>query len=69
MNADIVIDARDLEPPEPLVRTMEALDQLGEAEKAAGTPAARTLPAVQGARTQRFHLARPSAKPTARWKS
>jgi uncharacterized protein (DUF2249 family) len=24
--ADIVIDARELEPPEPFVRTMEALD-------------------------------------------
>ena len=32
-NADIVIDGRGLEPPEPLVRTLEALDQLGPAEK------------------------------------
>ncbi|MCM8611115.1 DUF2249 domain-containing protein [Accumulibacter sp.] len=26
--ADIVIDARGLEPPEPMLRTMEALDHL-----------------------------------------
>jgi uncharacterized protein (DUF2249 family) len=32
-DADMVIDARDLEPPEPMVRTMEALDQLGEHER------------------------------------
>jgi hypothetical protein len=31
--ADIVIDARGLEPPEPLVRTMEALDHLEPAGK------------------------------------
>jgi tRNA 2-thiouridine synthesizing protein A len=31
--ADVVIDARGLEPPEPLVRTMEALDQLEPAGK------------------------------------
>jgi tRNA 2-thiouridine synthesizing protein A len=31
-NADIVIDGRGLEPPEPLVRTLEALDQIGPAE-------------------------------------
>ena len=31
-NADIVIDCRGLEPPEPLVRTLEALDQIGPAE-------------------------------------
>ena len=28
-DADIVIDARGLEPPEPMVRTMEALEHLG----------------------------------------
>jgi tRNA 2-thiouridine synthesizing protein A len=33
VKADIVLDARGLEPPEPLVRTMEALDQLGPAER------------------------------------
>ncbi len=33
MNADFVIDARGMEPPEPMVRTMEALDQLGPAQK------------------------------------
>ena len=33
LNADIVLDTRGLEPPEPLVRTMEALDQLGPSEK------------------------------------
>ena len=33
MDADIVIDARGLEPPEPMVRTMAALDQLGDAQK------------------------------------
>ena len=32
-NADIVLDVCGLEPPEPLVRTMEVLDQLGPAEK------------------------------------
>ncbi|EXI72525.1 MAG TPA: DUF2249 domain-containing protein [Candidatus Accumulibacter phosphatis] len=31
--ADVVIDARGLEPPEPLVRTMEALDHLEPAGK------------------------------------
>lgn len=31
--ADIVIDARGLEPPEPMVRTMEALDHLEPAGK------------------------------------
>ena len=33
LNADIVLDTRGLEPPGPLVRTMEALDQLGPSEK------------------------------------
>ncbi|ACV35432.1 DUF2249 domain-containing protein [Accumulibacter sp.] len=33
MDADIVIDARGLEPPEPMVRTMAALEQLGDAQK------------------------------------
>jgi uncharacterized protein (DUF2249 family) len=32
-NADIVLDVCGLEPPEPLVRAMEVLDQLGPAEK------------------------------------
>ena len=31
--ADILVDARGLEPPEPMVRTMAALDQLGETER------------------------------------
>jgi uncharacterized protein (DUF2249 family) len=31
--ADIVIDAREMEPPEPFVRTMEALDQIGPGER------------------------------------
>ena len=31
--ADIVIDARGLEPPEPMLRTMEALDHLEPAGK------------------------------------
>ncbi|MBK7955661.1 MAG: DUF2249 domain-containing protein [Candidatus Accumulibacter sp.] len=31
--ADIVIDARGLEPPEPMVRTMEALDRLADQQK------------------------------------
>jgi uncharacterized protein (DUF2249 family) len=31
--ADIVIDARGLEPPEPMVRTMEALDHLAAKQK------------------------------------
>ncbi len=31
--ADKVIDARGLEPPEPFVLTMEALDTLGAGEK------------------------------------
>ncbi|WP_313951469.1 DUF2249 domain-containing protein [Accumulibacter sp.] len=31
--ADIVLDARGLEPPEPMVLTMEALDRLGQSEK------------------------------------
>ncbi len=29
----MVIDVRNLEPPEPMVRTMEALDQLARSEK------------------------------------
>ena len=33
MDADIVLDARGLEPPEPMVRTMEALGRLGPQEK------------------------------------
>ncbi|HMW56614.1 MAG: DUF2249 domain-containing protein [Accumulibacter sp.] len=33
VDADIVIDARGLEPPEPMVRSMEALGQLGSAQK------------------------------------
>lgn len=33
MQADRVIDARDLEPPEPFVRTMEALDEINPGEK------------------------------------
>ena len=32
-NAEIVLDARGLEPPEPMVRTMEALDQLAVGKK------------------------------------
>ena len=28
MNADRVVDGRDLEPPEPFVQTMEALDAI-----------------------------------------
>ncbi len=32
-DADIVLDVRGLEPPEPLVRTMEVLDRLGQTEK------------------------------------
>ncbi len=32
-NAQIVLDARGLEPPEPMVRTMEALDQLAVGKK------------------------------------
>ena len=31
--ANLVIDARNMEPPEPFVRTMEALDRIGVAEK------------------------------------
>ncbi|HRD94414.1 MAG TPA: DUF2249 domain-containing protein [Accumulibacter sp.] len=31
--ADVVLDARDLEPPEPMVRTLEALDTLARSEK------------------------------------
>lgn len=31
--ADIVLDARGLEPPEPMVLTMEALDRLGPSER------------------------------------
>ena len=31
-NATRVLDARDLEPPEPMVRTMEALEELAPAE-------------------------------------
>jgi tRNA 2-thiouridine synthesizing protein A len=31
--ADRIIDARDMEPPEPFVRTMEALDGIGAGEK------------------------------------
>ncbi|WP_374681270.1 DUF2249 domain-containing protein [Accumulibacter sp.] len=31
--APIILDARDLEPPEPMVRTMEALDTLAASEK------------------------------------
>ena len=31
--ADRIIDARDMEPPEPFVRTMEALDEIGAGEK------------------------------------
>ena len=31
-NATRVLDARDLEPPEPMVRTMEALDELTPTE-------------------------------------
>ncbi|MBI4741865.1 MAG: DUF2249 domain-containing protein [Betaproteobacteria bacterium] len=30
---DLVIDARNLEPPEPFVRTMEALDGIGSSGK------------------------------------
>lgn len=30
--ADVVIDARGLEPPEPMVLTMEALEHLGQSE-------------------------------------
>ncbi|MQM29122.1 MAG: SirA-like protein [Candidatus Accumulibacter phosphatis] len=33
MKPSIVLDARDLEPPEPMVRTMEALDKLAMSEK------------------------------------
>ena len=33
IDADIVIDARGLEPPEPMLRSMEALDQLGTTQK------------------------------------
>ena len=33
LDADIVIDARGMEPPEPMVRSMEALDQLGADER------------------------------------
>ena len=29
----ILLDARDLEPPEPMVRTMEALDKLATSER------------------------------------
>lgn len=32
-NADIVLDARGLEPPEPLVLTMQALERLAPTEK------------------------------------
>ena len=32
-SADVVLDARDLEPPEPMVRTMEALEKLAASEK------------------------------------
>ncbi len=35
----IVLDVRDLEPPEPMVRTMEALDTLAASEETPGTPA------------------------------
>lgn len=31
--ADITLDARDMEPPEPFVATMEALDTLGVQQK------------------------------------
>jgi uncharacterized protein (DUF2249 family) len=31
--ADKIIDGRDMEPPEPFVRTLEALDTLGPQEK------------------------------------
>jgi len=31
--ADIVIDGRDLEPPEPFVKTMETLDQIAPGQK------------------------------------
>lgn len=31
--ADMIIDARDMEPPEPFVLTMEALDALGDDQK------------------------------------
>jgi tRNA 2-thiouridine synthesizing protein A len=31
--ADKIIDARDMEPPEPFVLTMEALDSLGDDQK------------------------------------
>ncbi len=31
--ANVVIDAREMEPPEPFVRTMEALDGIGPGEK------------------------------------
>ncbi|MCM8595066.1 DUF2249 domain-containing protein [Accumulibacter sp.] len=30
---DVLLDARELEPPEPLVRTLEALERLGAHEK------------------------------------
>lgn len=31
--ADLLIDARNLEPPEPFVLTMEALDKMGPEQK------------------------------------
>ena len=33
LRASLVIDARNLEPPEPFVRTMDALDGIGSDEK------------------------------------
>jgi hypothetical protein len=56
MNPSIVLDARDLEPPEPMVRTMEALDKLARSEKLLVLLPREPYPLVQGARTQRFHL-------------
>jgi TusA-related sulfurtransferase len=32
-HADKVIDARNMEPPEPFVRTMEALDEIGPGQR------------------------------------
>lgn len=33
VSANTILDARDLEPPEPMVRTMAALDELAASEK------------------------------------
>lgn len=32
-SADLLVDARNMEPPEPFVRTMEALEGIGETQK------------------------------------